>query len=83
MGVGKDVAVWADDETGAERGLAAEATLPAAEQYRLEVEAFSRRVRGSVAPRSSDLDDAVAQARVIDALWQSERSGRWEPVVRD
>ena len=58
-------------------------TLPAAEQYRLEVEAFSRRVRAGTPPDASGLDEAVAQARVIDALWQSERSGRWEPVVRD
>ena len=58
-------------------------TLPAAEQYRLEVEAFSRRVRAGTPPDASGLDEAVAQARVIDALWQSERSGRWEQVVRD
>lgn len=56
-------------------------TLPAADQYRLEVEAFSRRVReGASLENSSGLADAVAQARVIDALWQSERSGRWEPI---
>ncbi|WP_127804394.1 Gfo/Idh/MocA family oxidoreductase [Hydrogenophaga sp. NH-16] len=72
------------DEGGAldGSGVAVE-TLPAAEQYRLEVEAFSRRVRCGTAPDASGLGDAVAQARVIDALWQSERSGRWEPVVRD
>ncbi len=58
-------------------------TLPAAEQYRLEVEAFSRRVRAGTPPDASGLGEALAQARVIDALWQSERSGRWEPVVRD
>jgi predicted dehydrogenase len=58
-------------------------TLPAAEQYRLEVEAFSRRVRAGTPPDASGLDEAVAQARVIDALWQSERSCGWEPVVRD
>lgn len=56
-------------------------TLPAADQYRLEVEAFSRRVREGVGQESSGLGDAVAQARVIDALWQSERSGRWETVA--
>lgn len=55
-------------------------TLPAAEQYRLEVEAFSRRVRAGTPPDASGLDEAVAQARVIDALWQSERSGGWVPV---
>ncbi|MBT9550608.1 MAG: Gfo/Idh/MocA family oxidoreductase [Hydrogenophaga sp.] len=58
-------------------------TLPAADQYRLEVEAFSRRIREGAGPQSGDLDDAVAQARVIDALWRSERSGCWEPVTRD
>lgn len=52
-------------------------TLPAADQYQLQVEDFSRRVRGEQAP-SWGLDDAIAQCRVIDALWRSERSGRWE-----
>jgi predicted dehydrogenase len=52
-------------------------TLPAADQYGLQVEAFSRRVRGEQAP-TWGLDDALAQCRVIDALWRSERSGRWE-----
>ncbi|WP_372660006.1 Gfo/Idh/MocA family protein [Hydrogenophaga sp.] len=57
-------------------------TLPAADQYRLEVEAFSRRVRdGAGRETAHGLDDAVAQARVVDALWQSERSGRWESVA--
>lgn len=62
-------------------GVAVE-TLPEADQYRLLVEAFSRRVRGEAAPQWG-LDDAVAQMRVIDALFRSERSGGWEAVVRD
>jgi len=60
-------------------GLATE-TLPQADQYRLLVEAFSRRVRGEAAPHWG-LDDAVAQMRVIDALFRAERSGRWEPLA--
>jgi len=56
-------------------------TLPAVDQYQLEVEAFSRRVRQGTGPDADGLGDAVAQARVIDALWQSERSGRWESVA--
>jgi predicted dehydrogenase len=56
-------------------------TLPAADQYLLEVEAFSRRVREGAGPDAAGLGDAVAQAQVIDALWQSERSGRWESVA--
>jgi predicted dehydrogenase len=61
------------------RGIAVE-VLPAADQYRLQVENFSRRVRGEPAP-GWDVDDAVAQMRVIDALWRSERSGRWEETA--
>jgi predicted dehydrogenase len=57
-------------------------TLPAADQYRLELEDFSRRVReGADCDKAGGLGDALAQARVIDALWRSERSGRWEPVT--
>ena len=57
-------------------------TLPAADQYRLEVEDFSRRIRERTSHATTGgLDGALAQARVIDALWQSERSGRWEPVA--
>jgi predicted dehydrogenase len=55
-------------------------TLPVADQYRLQVEAFSRRVRGQESP-GWGMDDAVAQSRVIDALWRSERSRRWENVA--
>ena len=60
-------------------GIAFE-TLPAADQYRLQAEAFSRRVRGEEAPYWG-MDDAVAQMRVIDALWRSERSQRWEDIA--
>jgi predicted dehydrogenase len=60
-------------------GIATE-TLPAADQYRLQVEAFSRRVRGEAAP-GWGVDDALAQMRVIDALWRSERSARWETIA--
>lgn len=69
------------DEGGAlDGGGVTVETMPAADQYRLEVEAFSHRVRAGAGPDAHGLVDAVAQARVIDALWQSERSGRWEPV---
>jgi predicted dehydrogenase len=60
-------------------GIVAE-TMPAADQYRLQVEAFSRRVRGEERPRWG-MDDAIAQMRVIDALWRSEGSQRWEDIA--
>jgi len=56
-------------------------TLPVHDQYQLQAEAFSRQVRES-APTSAGLDQAVAQMRVIDALFASERSGRFEAVAR-
>jgi predicted dehydrogenase len=56
--------------------------LPAADQYQLQIEAFSRRVRGEPAP-GWGVDDAVAQMKVIDALWRSERSARWEDIGRE
>ena len=55
-------------------------TMPAVDQYQLEVEAFSRLVRGEPT-MAWGLDDATAQLRVIDALWRSERSERWEHVA--
>ncbi len=56
-------------------------TLPACDQYQLQVEAFSRRVRDGALPTPDGLDDAIAQARVMDALWRSEQTGRWEALA--
>ena len=55
--------------------------LSEADQYQLEAEAFSRKVRGAAPPDTGGVEDAIAQARVIDALWASERSGRWETIA--
>lgn len=63
-------------------GAAAEAiTLPAVDQYRLQAERFSEAVRG-VGAVSVTLEDAIANMSVIDALFRSVTSGRWEaPVI--
>lgn len=52
-------------------------TVPAADQYQLLAEAFSRAVREQ-RPDASGIDDAQANARAIDALFASEQSGRFE-----
>ena len=52
-------------------------TLPTADQYQLQAEAFSSAVR-SERPDASGLDDACWNMRVIDALFASEKSGRLE-----
>jgi len=57
-------------------------TLPASDQYQLQGEAFSRAVRRELA-LPYGIEDAIANMRVIDALFRSERSGRWEDVARD
>jgi predicted dehydrogenase len=68
------------DSSGALDGSGIQAeTLPEADQYRLQAEAFSRLVRGEPAP-SWSVDDAIAQMRVIDALFRSETSEHWEMV---
>lgn len=52
-------------------------TLPESDQYELQGEAFSRAVRGEIA-LPFGVEDAIANMRVIEALFRSERSGAWE-----
>jgi predicted dehydrogenase len=52
-------------------------TLPAADQYQLQMEAFSNAVRTET-PGAAGLDDALANMRAIEALFASEKSGRFE-----
>ena len=68
-----------DDCTSLEGAGIVSETLPPADQYELQGEAFSRAVRGT-APLQFGIDDAIANMHAIDALFRSERSGRWEPV---
>jgi predicted dehydrogenase len=53
--------------------------LPKADQYQIEAEVFSRAVRGKE-KLEYGVEDAILQARVIDAIFRSERSGDWEKV---
>jgi predicted dehydrogenase len=54
-----------------------EPETPAADQYGLEFEAFSRALREEL-PVPTPPEDAVSNQRVLDALFASEHSGRWE-----
>jgi predicted dehydrogenase len=59
-------------------GAAAEViSLPAVDQYRLQGERFSEAVRG-VGEVAVPLEDAIANMAVIDAVFRSAESGRWE-----
>jgi predicted dehydrogenase len=56
--------------------------LPAADQYGLEFEAFSEALRRDL-PVPTPAEDAVANQKVLDALFRSETSGRWEDIVEE
>jgi predicted dehydrogenase len=51
--------------------------LPKADQYQLEAESFSRAIRGKER-LVYGVEDAILQARIIDAVFRSEKSGAWE-----
>jgi predicted dehydrogenase len=54
-------------------------TLAESDQYTLQGDAFSRAVRGEIA-LPYGVEDSIVNMRVIDALFRSEKSERWEKV---
>ncbi|HEU5422633.1 MAG TPA: Gfo/Idh/MocA family oxidoreductase [Nitrolancea sp.] len=52
-------------------------TIPPADQYALQLEAFSLAVLEGRPPLFG-IDDALVNMRAVDALFRSERSGAWE-----
>lgn len=58
---------------------AIQTVVPTADQYMLLAEDFGRQVRHE-SPTSAGLDDAIRNARVIDALFRAEKSGSFEVV---
>ncbi len=56
-----------------------EPQLPAVDQYRLMFEAFSKALREGK-PVPTPPEDAVSNMKVLDALFRSEKSGKWEAV---
>lgn len=55
-------------------------TTPPANHYTLQWQAFSEAVR-SGRPIKNDMQSAVANMRVIDAIFRAAESGRWEDVA--
>jgi len=69
------------DDGSALGGLAAETIeFPVVDQYMLQADQFSAAIRGKGSVPVS-IDDAVANMAVIDALFRSADSGRWEAPV--
>ena len=52
-------------------------TFPICDQYTLQGDAFSRAIRDG-SPLEFPIEDAIANMRVIDALFRSAKSGSWE-----
>jgi predicted dehydrogenase len=76
---GAKTSLFIDDGTSlAGAGIRTE-ILPESDQYMLQGEAFSRAVRGEI-ELPYGIEDAVRGMRVIDALFRSERSQRWETI---
>jgi predicted dehydrogenase len=70
---------WVDDASALDSSGVRTVTLPVADQYQLQAEAFSRAVRNET-PTAAGLDDAAMNMRIIDALFASEKTGRFERV---
>lgn len=51
--------------------------LPPSDQYQLQAEDFGRVLRGKRKPVWG-VEDAIQNMRILDALFRSEKSGRWE-----
>ncbi|MDX2018707.1 MAG: Gfo/Idh/MocA family oxidoreductase [Deltaproteobacteria bacterium] len=54
-----------------------EVLFPAVDQYMLQAEAFSRSVRENT-PHENDVNDALLNARVLDALFRSLELATWQ-----
>ncbi len=53
--------------------------IPPVDQYREQVDAFAEAILFGK-PLETELDDAIANMKAIDALFRSAASGRWEEV---
>lgn len=74
--LGGETKVFSDDGSALNGSSIASQTLPACNMYTLQGDAFSRVIRGEIA-LPYGVEDAIANMRVIDALFESEKSGAW------
>ena len=76
---GVETRLSVDDGAALDGSSARIETLAASDQYMLQGEVFSRAVRGEI-ELPYGVEDAVRNMRVLDALFRSGKSGRWEQV---
>jgi predicted dehydrogenase len=63
-----------------DESLARREIIPPCDQYTLQAELFARAVRGEAA-LPYGVEDAIASMRILDAIFESERTGRWAEVA--
>lgn len=76
---GKPARIFIDDGSTLDGKSITTEVLAPCDQYTLETEAFSRAVRGEI-PLPYGLEDSLMNMRIIDALFRSEKSGRFEEI---
>jgi predicted dehydrogenase len=76
---GAKTVLFLDDGAALDGSSVRSEIVPPSDQYMLQGEAFSRAIRGEI-ELPYGVEDAVRNMRVIDALFRSETSGRWEEV---
>jgi predicted dehydrogenase len=74
--LGGSTKLHTDDGKRLDGGSTSTEVVAACDMYTLEIDAFSRAVRGDFA-LPYGVEDAIANMRVIDALFASEKTGAW------
>jgi len=74
-------AITIDQGAALEGTLARREILPACDQYTEQAEAFAQAVLGNT-PLPYGVEDAIRTMRVIDAIFESEKTGAWAVVKR-
>ena len=74
---GEEARILVDQVSALDGSTVKTQTVPACDHYTLQGEVFSRAIRGEV-ELPYGVDDAVTNMRLIDALFRSEKSNRWE-----
>ena len=74
-------AVLVDHGHALDGHLARREIIPPCDQYTEQAEAFAKAVLG-IAPLPYDAETAIQNMRVLDAIFESERTGAWATVAR-
>ena len=76
---GEPTAILIDDGSSLDGSLARREILPASDQYADQAEAFAQAVMGQ-RHLNWGIEDAILNMKVIDAVFESEKTGAWAKV---